>query len=166
MIISLLKSVHLKLATNSFYQLVINTLISQILKLLIVKCVHIIYIYILWVRILKVCKYLFIGNSLGNTCNECKKWFASAITLGRHKMWHHKSDVVYRFNCTKCPYATDKKTNFTGHSLVHQPDRSHWCYVCGNGFTTSSSLNKHLIIHNGENNSCLIWMKKYGYLAI
>lgn len=66
-------------------------------------------------------------------------------------MWHHKLPTQqYRFNCTKCPYSSNKKTNFDVHLAVHSSDRSHLCPYCGNGFTCSSSLNKHIIIHTGE----------------
>lgn len=66
-------------------------------------------------------------------------------------MWHHKTpDQKYRFNCTQCPYSTNKKTNFDSHAAVHDPRRSQWCKYCGNGFNCISSLNKHLLIHTGE----------------
>lgn len=95
---------------------------------------------------------LFILGSLsGYTCSACRKWFASQITLSRHKMWHHKSPTAkYRYNCSLCPYATNEKTNFNNHSAVHRSDRPHRCSVCGNGFISASCLNKHMIIHTGE----------------
>ncbi|PRD24723.1 UNVERIFIED_CONTAM: zinc finger protein [Trichonephila clavipes] len=97
------------------------------------------------------------GESLfsGYTCSHCEKWFSSQVTLSRHNIWHHKSDVKLRFNCTECPYATNKKYNLDSHSSVHRADRTHWCEVCGNGFTSASSLNKHIIIHTGEEFSSL-----------
>lgn len=97
--------------------------------------------------------FYFLGVLMGCPCNLCPKWFASLKTLSRHKMWHHKSSSQqYRFNCTQCPYSSNKKTNFDSHLVVHRLDRSHLCPYCGNGFTSSSSLNKHIIIHTGEDN--------------
>lgn len=87
----------------------------------------------------------------GCRCDLCPKWFASLKTLARHKLWHHKPPgLSYKFNCTQCPYSSNKKTNYDVHLAVHMPDRSHWCPYCGNGFTSSGSLNKHIIIHTGE----------------
>lgn len=95
--------------------------------------------------------HFLLGLLSGYTCNSCQKWFASQITLSRHKMWHHKSPTVkYRYNCSRCPYSTNEKTNFNNHSAVHQSDRKHQCSVCGNRFLNTSCLNKHMIIHVGE----------------
>lgn len=92
-----------------------------------------------------------LGSLLGYHCNVCPKWFASQKTLSRHKMWHHKSpNQHYRFNCKQCPYSSNEKTNYEVHLAVHKSDRSHQCPYCGNGFTSVGSLNKHIIIHTGE----------------
>lgn len=107
------------------------------------------FVYLLQIYILIL--NFILGLLSGHICNFCQKWFASPITLSRHKMWHHKlPSVNYRYNCTECPYSTNEKTNFNYHSNVHRSDRTHHCSVCGNGFTSSSCLNKHMVIHTGE----------------
>lgn len=66
-------------------------------------------------------------------------------------MWHHKDELPnFRYNCDKCPYATNTWKSLKEHSYVHEPNRPLLCLICGNGFKSMSSLNSHKLIHTGE----------------
>ncbi|XP_035230866.1 zinc finger protein 98-like [Stegodyphus dumicola] len=84
-------------------------------------------------------------------CRTCKKWFTSEFTLMKHRMWHHKSELgVFKYNCDKCPYATNASSSLKTHEGVHALNRPYKCRFCGNGFKALSSLNNHIVIHVGE----------------
>ncbi|XP_055927465.1 zinc finger protein 726-like [Argiope bruennichi] len=69
------------------------------------------------------------------TCRTCGKWFTSKQTLVKHRMWHHKSEYPpFKFNCNKCPYASNAKSSLVTHELVHSEDRAFKCEFCGNRF--------------------------------
>lgn len=92
--------------------------------------------------------YLFIS---GNICQTCLKWFSSNSTLLKHRMWHHKSEFpALRYQCEKCPYASNISSNLQTHMQVHLSNRPYQCSVCGNRFKALSSLNNHALIHTGE----------------
>lgn len=92
--------------------------------------------------------YLFIS---GNICQTCLKWFSSNSTLLKHRMWHHKSEFpALRYQCKKCPYASNISSNLQTHMQVHLSNRPYQCSVCGNRFKALSSLNNHALIHTGE----------------
>lgn len=85
------------------------------------------------------------------SCKTCGKFFTTKYTLLKHRMWHHKNEFPpFKFNCNQCAYATDFKSSLVTHKNVHSPDRPHKCSYCGNGFKALSSLNNHVVIHNGE----------------
>lgn len=73
-------------------------------------------------------------------------------------MWHHKT-FAYKFNCTQCPYSTNKSSDFKTHAFVHDPQRPLVCSVCGNRFKNVKDLNCHSIIHTGENLTYLRYLK-------
>lgn len=66
-------------------------------------------------------------------------------------MWHHKDELPnFRYNCNKCPYATNSGKSLKDHFLVHDENRPYRCCTCGNGFKSLSTLNSHRLIHTGE----------------
>lgn len=66
-------------------------------------------------------------------------------------MWHHKDELPnFKYNCEKCPYATNIWKSSKEHAYVHEPNRPYVCDYCGNGFRTINSLNAHKLIHTGE----------------
>ncbi|GFT68024.1 zinc finger protein [Nephila pilipes] len=104
-------------------------------------------------------------------CTKCSKLFASKTTLVRHQLWHHKSLTdKFRYNCEKCPYATNTSSHFKGHYLMHDPSRKFVCEycvdfkncfplplirttytactVCDKWFSSGSTLNKHKVWHH------------------
>lgn len=97
------------------------------------------------------CIYCILGYGSILTCTSCPKVFTSKVTLSRHCMWHHKdTQKKYKFNCLKCPYSTNYNTNYSGHLVVHIPNKLFRCPVCDNGFDTQRDLSKHTIIHTGD----------------
>ncbi|GBM88706.1 Zinc finger protein 724 [Araneus ventricosus] len=84
-------------------------------------------------------------------CGTCGKWFTTNCTLLKHRLWHHKLELQpFRFNCDKCPYASNVKSSMSTHAQVHSADRAFKCQYCKNGFTTLRSLSNHVVIHTGE----------------
>lgn len=95
--------------------------------------------------------FTFSGFLKRISCPLCGIWFSSEVTLSRHKMWHHKSNIShYRFNCHLCPYSTNESTHFKTHKFVHDPQRPYSCSECGNRFKSINALKSHNIIHTGE----------------
>lgn len=85
------------------------------------------------------------------SCQVCEKWFTTKSTLLKHQIWHHKLIFsAFKFNCSKCPYATNVLTHMKRHASVHDAERPYQCTTCGNRFTALNSLNNHMLIHTGE----------------
>ncbi|KAF8793678.1 Zinc finger protein 676 like protein [Argiope bruennichi] len=104
----------------------------------------------------------FICKQCGNDviCGTCGKWFTTNCTLLKHRLWHHKSELQpFRFNCDKCPYASNVKSSMTTHAQVHSANRAFRCQFCKNGFTTLRSLSNHVVIHTGEK-PVITWLQE------
>lgn len=84
-------------------------------------------------------------------CKTCHKFFTTQCTLSKHRIWHHKDELAdFRYNCNKCPYATNIWKSYKEHGFVHEENRPYQCTICGNGFKSLGSLNSHRLIHSGE----------------
>lgn len=57
-----------------------------------------------------------------------------------------------RYNCTNCPYSTDRRDLFTRHENIHKEDKPFHCYVCLKQFNRADHVKKHFLrMHRGLN---------------
>lgn len=55
-----------------------------------------------------------------------------------------------RYNCTSCPYSTDRRDLFTRHENIHKEDKPFHCYVCLKQFNRADHVKKHFLrMHRG-----------------
>ena len=55
-----------------------------------------------------------------------------------------------RYECPKCPYATDRRDLFTRHENIHRDEKPFRCYVCNKMFNRADHVKKHFLrIHKG-----------------
>ena len=55
-----------------------------------------------------------------------------------------------RYQCPKCPYATDRRDLFTRHENIHRDEKPFHCYICGKMFNRADHVKKHFLrIHRG-----------------
>lgn len=55
-----------------------------------------------------------------------------------------------RFNCSNCPYSTDRRDLFTRHENIHKEDKPFYCYICLKQFNRADHVKKHFLrIHRG-----------------
>ena len=83
-------------------------------------------------------------------CKYCDKTFLSKKSRDRHQKSGHLSDnanVTFKYNCDKCDYKTDDKTEYTSHVDHHSEFKRYKCGYCDQGFYTQSHLTNH-ITHN------------------
>lgn len=50
-----------------------------------------------------------------------------------------------RYNCTYCPYATDRRDLFTRHENIHREEKPFQCYVCQKQFNRADHVKKHFL---------------------
>lgn len=50
-----------------------------------------------------------------------------------------------RYNCTFCPYATDRRDLFTRHENIHREEKPFQCYVCQKQFNRADHVKKHFL---------------------
>ena len=83
-------------------------------------------------------------------CSYCEKTFMSKKSRDRHEKSGHLSkdpNVSFKYNCDKCDYKTDDKTEYTSHVDHHQEFKRYKCGYCDEGFYSQSHLTNH-ITHN------------------
>lgn len=57
-----------------------------------------------------------------------------------------------RYNCSNCPYSTDRRDLFTRHENIHKEDKPFHCYVCLKQFNRADHVKKHFLrMHRGLN---------------
>lgn len=55
-----------------------------------------------------------------------------------------------RYNCSTCPYSTDRRDLFTRHENIHKEDKPFHCYVCLKQFNRADHVKKHFLrMHRG-----------------
>lgn len=52
---------------------------------------------------------------------------------------------IFRYNCTYCPYATDRRDLFTRHENIHREEKPFQCYVCQKQFNRADHVKKHFL---------------------
>ncbi|BES90854.1 ZnF_C2H2 [Nesidiocoris tenuis] len=50
-----------------------------------------------------------------------------------------------RYNCTYCPYATDRRDLYTRHENIHREEKPFHCYICMKQFTRADHVKKHFV---------------------
>lgn len=57
-----------------------------------------------------------------------------------------------RYNCSNCPYSTDRRDLFTRHENIHKEDKPFHCYICLKQFNRADHVKKHFLrMHRGLN---------------
>lgn len=55
-----------------------------------------------------------------------------------------------RYNCSNCPYSTDRRDLFTRHENIHKEEKPFHCYVCLKQFNRADHVKKHFLrMHRG-----------------
>lgn len=55
-----------------------------------------------------------------------------------------------RYNCSSCPYSTDRRDLFTRHENIHKEEKPFHCYVCLKQFNRADHVKKHFLrMHRG-----------------
>lgn len=73
-----------------------------------------------------------------------------------------------RFNCSYCPYATDRRDLYTRHENIHKDDKPFQCDICQKQFNRADHVKKHYTRMHREHKYCLNRVKRdpYGKPAI
>lgn len=79
------------------------------------------------------------------TMNGC----ASGIAMQQANVSNGQS-MQKRYNCSNCPYSTDRRDLFTRHENIHKEDKPFHCYVCLKQFNRADHVKKHFLrMHRG-----------------
>ena len=81
----------------------------------------------------------------------CKKIFAKADYLRKHKILHSFKNPYFCFKCSK---AFKRAEYLTNHLLTHSSERPHSCTKCNKSYISSSSLAYHTLTHGNKNYAC------------
>lgn len=55
-----------------------------------------------------------------------------------------------RYNCSSCPYSTDRRDLFTRHENIHKEEKPFHCYICMKQFNRADHVKKHFLrMHRG-----------------
>ena len=52
---------------------------------------------------------------------------------------------VKRYNCTSCPYQTDRRDLYTRHEAIHLAEKPFHCYACQKQFNRADHVKKHFL---------------------
>lgn len=65
-----------------------------------------------------------------------------------------------RFNCSHCPYATDRRDLYTRHENIHKEDKPFQCDICQKQFNRADHVKKHYTRMHREHEYCLSRVKR------
>ena len=84
-------------------------------------------------------------NSL-NTLNSINTTTTPAIQSPVVKTEaNNAGQVVKRYNCSSCPYSTDRRDLFTRHENIHKDEKPFHCYACLKQFNRADHVKKHFM---------------------
>lgn len=75
------------------------------------------------------------------TCEQCKACFVSLALLKRHQISHSK--VLH--SCQKCSVQFNSSRSLALHYRIHNEHKPYACKLCGQRWTMSSHLSKHMM---------------------
>ena len=79
-------------------------------------------------------------------CETCPMSFSRSGELTSHKLSHSAGT----YKCKYCDKLCRRAGELNTHLVTHTGERKHVCSVCNKGFTTNSSLRRHMRKHNKE----------------
>jgi hypothetical protein len=53
--------------------------------------------------------------------------------------------IQKRYNCSSCPYSTDRRDLFTRHENIHKDEKPFFCYACLKQFNRADHVKKHFL---------------------
>ena len=85
-------------------------------------------------------------------CGICGKLFKLASSLARHMYEHNRP----KYQCDKCDYTCQFKSELRTHKIVHRKNPSYQCMKvnCGKWFMRNWDLTLHLQKHDGVMHNC------------
>nr|XP_018906338.1 PREDICTED: putative zinc finger protein 840 isoform X1 [Bemisia tabaci]XP_018906339.1 PREDICTED: putative zinc finger protein 840 isoform X1 [Bemisia tabaci] len=71
------------------------------------------------------------------------------MVTSQSKMQNHEVSIgttpQKRYNCTFCPYATDRRDLYTRHENIHKEEKPFQCYICTKQFNRADHVKKHFL---------------------
>ena len=98
----------------------------------------------------------------GYKCKFCKAIFEELKTFKAHLASHLPSKEK-RYQCVICGKLFSSKSTVQKHVRLHNGVKPYKCETCGKSFSERFSLKRHLLIHTGEKPfECTICQKSFG----
>jgi DNA-directed RNA polymerase subunit RPC12/RpoP len=81
-------------------------------------------------------------------CKICKKYFPTKSTLYKHLRGHSSDEKPYK--CLECGQGFTLSSNLRQHRIIHRGYKPFQCEYCGKKFMRSNVYKQHRRIHTGE----------------
>ncbi|XP_052899983.1 uncharacterized protein LOC128306492 [Anopheles moucheti] len=82
-------------------------------------------------------------------CGICNKRFTTNWNLKQHK-WTHANPTMKPFQCTHCPSAFVRESDFVTHVNAHRSIRPYTCNYCGSQFIRKYNWIRHTREHESD----------------
>lgn len=66
-------------------------------------------------------------------------------TNGGANIKSENTQIQKRYNCSVCPYSTDRRDLFTRHENIHKEEKPFHCYACLKQFNRADHVKKHFL---------------------
>ncbi len=146
-----------QVSVQSFRAIPLLTLINTIIIInintprAIPWCFPLLYLFFFFLQTGEPTSTSLLYVSEGNSCSHCDKIFRRKCELKRHMMRHTGE---YKYFCEPCKKGFAQKYRYEDHMKIHSGMRF-YCNYCGNNFTSSDQLKRHLrIVHPDKQ---LLW---------
>lgn len=70
---------------------------------------------------------------------------SSANTTNGTSIKSEHAQIQKRYNCSVCPYSTDRRDLFTRHENIHKEEKPFHCYACLKQFNRADHVKKHFL---------------------
>ncbi|XP_063930139.1 zinc finger protein 883-like isoform X2 [Zophobas morio] len=97
-------------------------------------------------------------KSEGVLCTRCGKKFSSLSRFRLH-MRTHTGETPYK--CRFCDKRMRNRNHVVLHERTHTGEKPYVCNICGRGFSQTSVLRTHMLIHTGRPVSCNLCPKRF-----